>query len=108
MPTTTRVAVSLPAALVRRIDALGRNRSRFVQKAVAREMAAHSHNDLLAAVESPHPDGLGLAESGLADWASAVPDGDQDLVDSNKGTAVTWTPGKGWLEKASTRGYGSR
>jgi len=101
MPTTDRVAVSLPAALVRRIDALGRDRSRFVQKAVARELAEHGRTDLLASVERPHPDGPAMAKSGFADWASALPEGDTDLVDMAKGTEVTWTPGKGWVEKAS-------
>lgn len=51
-----------------------------------REFAEHGRIDLLASVERPHPDGPALAESGLADWASALPEGDTDLVDMTKGT----------------------
>jgi hypothetical protein len=38
-----------------------------------------------------------LADIGLADWVSDLPQED-DLVDLSRGTPVRWVEGRGWIE----------
>jgi hypothetical protein len=99
MPKTERMTVTMPAGLVRDIDRLEPNRSRFVTEAVERELARRRHERLLESLGNPHPESLELAETGLDAWAASLPEGDEDLVDPTAGTAVRWVEGRGWVEE---------
>lgn len=99
MSTKARVTVTLPSEVVDEIDRRENNRSRFVLEAVRRELEHRRREDLRRSLESPHPDGLELAEEGLAEWASALPaDSASDLVDLEAGSSVRWVPEEGWIE----------
>jgi predicted transcriptional regulator len=75
-----RMTVTLGDDLVKGIDRLEKNRSRFVAEAVRREIDRR------------------LADQGLEDWASGLPDDDvSDMLDPAAGQAVTWVPGEGWV-----------
>ena len=100
MSTRERVTVTLPTELVERIGHYERNRSRFVKDAVERELARRRREELLRSIERPHPDAADLADAGLDEWASSLPQDDQDLVDMASGTAVHWVEGEGWVEEA--------
>lgn len=97
MSTTERVTVTLPADLVRTIDRLARNRSRFIVEAVEHELDRRRREGLLRSLEQPHPEAGELADSGLEDWAASPPE-DEGLVDMNRGRLVRWIEGEGWLE----------
>lgn len=93
MANVERVTVTLPDDLLRDIDRLEKNRSKFVAEAVRREL------DRRRRAENPHPESRELAEQGLDEWASGLPEKDVDaLVDSSAGKAVRWVPGEGWVE----------
>jgi hypothetical protein len=97
--TTERVTVTLPADLVRDIDRLEKNRSRFIQEAARRELERRRRESLERSLQSPRPDMADLAEAGFDDWASSLPDEDAaSLVDLRSGTEVRWVPGEGWTE----------
>jgi Arc/MetJ-type ribon-helix-helix transcriptional regulator len=99
MPTNERVTVTLPAQLVRDIDRLEKNRSKFVLEAVRHELKRRRRQDLQRSLRSPHPESEQLAEAGFAEWASGLPEEDTaDLVDMMAGTPVRWVPGEGWVE----------
>lgn len=98
-PTTARVTVTLPAALVEEIDRVEANRSRFVAVAVEHEIERRRREALLASVRSPHPESVALAAEGMADWGALAADGDSDLVDASRGTPVRWVEGRGWVER---------
>ncbi len=94
-----RVTVTLPADLVRDIDQLERNRSRFVLEAVRRELERRRREDLHRSLANPHADALELAELGLAAWAQALPEDDvAELLDPQAGRPIQWQPGRGWVE----------
>lgn len=95
--TTERVTVTLSAELVKEIDRLERNRSRFIAEAVARELARRRHNALLHSVHRPHAETTELVDTGLADWTSDLP-GDEALLDATAGTPVRWIEGQGWVK----------
>jgi hypothetical protein len=100
MPTNERVTVTLPAEVVRDIDRLESNRSRFVLEAVRHELRLRRRAELRRSLRSPHPEGEQLAEAGFVDWAESLPDEDAaGLVDMKAGTPVRWVPGEGWVEK---------
>ena len=100
MGTTGRVTVTLSADLVEGIDRVERNRSRFIAEAVERELARRRRDALLQSICSPHPETTGLADAGLADWTSDLPD-DEGLVDLTEGTAVRWIEGQGWVRESA-------
>jgi hypothetical protein len=60
--------------------------------------ARRQRQELLRSLEAPHPDSAATAALGLADWAEALPEGDNDLLDPNAGVAVHWRQDSGWQE----------
>ena len=98
MPATERVTVTLPAELIVNIDRLERNRSRFIAQAVEHELARRRHEGLRRSLEHPHPEAAELADAGLDEWAAALPEGDEGLVDMSAGTPLRWVEGEGWVE----------
>lgn len=94
----TRVTVTLPAPLVDEIDRTERNRSRFVLEAVRRELERRKQKRLRESLDHAHDDSGAVAESGLAEWAAALPDESDDLVIPGAGRPIRWEPGKGWQE----------
>ena len=92
-----RVTVTLPGEIVREIDRMEKNRSRFVLQAVEREIERRRREELRRSLEHPHPESEELAELGMDDWASSLPEEDAGgLVDPSAGKQVRWIPGKGW------------
>jgi hypothetical protein len=98
--TTERVTVTLSAELVEGIDRLERNRSRFIAEAVEHELARRRRQALLSSLRSPHPETADLADTGLGNWTSDLPD-DEGLVDVAGGTAVRWVEGQGWVPESA-------
>jgi len=99
MSISERVTVTLAAELVEGIDRLEPNRSRFIAQAVTRELARRRREALLSSVHSPHPETADVADTGLGDWTSDLPD-DEGLVDATGGTPVRWVEGKGWVKQS--------
>jgi hypothetical protein len=99
MPTE-RVTITLPAELLKEIDQLERNRSRFIAEAVQHEVASRRRAALIESVRSPHPETTQLVDAGLADWAAELP-GDEALLDPSGGTAVRWIEGHGWVKESA-------
>jgi len=100
MPTAERVTVTLRAELVKEIDRVERNRSRFIAEAVERELQRRRHAALLQSVTNPHPETTDFADIGLGDWVKDLPD-ENDLVDLSSGTPVRWVEGRGWVEETT-------
>jgi len=99
MPNTERVTVSLPKEIVRDIDHLERNRSRFILEAVRRELERRRREELRRSIRRPHSDADRVAETGFDAWARSLPDEDpQDLLELDSGTPVRWVSGEGWQE----------
>lgn len=101
MPTTERVTVTLPIDLVKGIDRIERNRSRFITEAVEHELVRRRREGLLRSLASPHPEAGDLAETGLADWGASLPADDAGLVDEAAGKPVRWVEGQGWVEESA-------
>jgi hypothetical protein len=101
MPTR-RVTFKLPTDLARAVRRLARNRSRFVAQAIRRELDRRRRGSLRAALENPHPETARLAEVGFDEWAREASDC-AGLVDPRGGTAVRWSPEKGWVKRARRR-----
>lgn len=96
MATNERVTITLPAKLVREIDRLEKNRSRFMQDAARAELERRRRELLQHSLRSPHPETAELAEAGFEEWASWLPEEDAaGLVDHRAGTDVRWIPGEG-------------
>jgi Arc/MetJ-type ribon-helix-helix transcriptional regulator len=94
-----RVTVTLPNEIVRDIDRLENNRSKFVAEAVRRELDRRRRAELRRSLRNPHPESAEFAERGFEEWASGLPEEDAEaLVDGSAGKAVRWVPGKGWVE----------
>ena len=99
MPTNERVTVTLPAEVVRDIDRLEKNRSKFVLEAVRHELKRRRSEELRRSLDRPHPDSEQLVEEGFDEWAGTLSGKDSaDLVDFRAGTPVRWVQGKGWVE----------
>lgn len=100
MPTTNeRVTVTLPTDVVRDIDRLEKNRSKFVLEAVRHELQRRRREELQRSLRAPHPESEQLAEAGFDAWAASLPVEDADeLVDVSAGKPVRWVPGEGWVE----------
>jgi metal-responsive CopG/Arc/MetJ family transcriptional regulator len=98
MATTTRVTVTLPAEVVKEIDRLERNRSRFVLEGVRRELRRRRREALRQSLAAPHSESLEVSEEGLSHWADELPHDDSRLVDPGAGIAIRWVEGEGWQE----------
>ncbi len=99
MSTTERVTVTLPGELVREIDGMEKNRSRFILEAVQHELDRRCRAELRRSLENPHLETVELSEAGFDQWARSLPDEDAvDLVDVTAGKAVRWVQGEGWTE----------
>jgi predicted alpha/beta-fold hydrolase len=90
--------VHLPVEMVESIDRLEQDRSRFITRAVERELVRRRRERLQRSLESPPREAVELAETGLADWTASLSAGDDELVDVAGGTAVRWVEGRGWVE----------
>lgn len=99
MADIARVTVTLPAQVIREIDRVEENRSKFILEAVRRELMRRRREELRRSIRHPHREGVRLAETGLDDWAAGLPEEDVgEMIDMVAGTPVRWTPGKGWTE----------
>lgn len=99
MRSTERVTVTLPGALLREIDRQERNRSRFVQEAVRRELARRRREALRVSVENPHADSAEISVAGFDEWAASLQTEDASgLVDASAGKPVCWVRDSGWIE----------
>jgi hypothetical protein len=100
MPGIERITVTLPMDLIRDIDRLERNRSKFVANAVRRELDRRRREELRRSLQNPHPESAGLADEGLEAWSRGLPEEDaESLVDNSAGKAVQWVAGAGWVEE---------
>lgn len=95
MPTS-RVTITLPGALVERIDRAASNRSRFIAEAVERELHRRMREALRRSLDAPHAECLEVADQGLGEFRAAVAADAMDLVDPAAGTDVAWREGEGW------------
>jgi post-segregation antitoxin (ccd killing protein) len=99
MTTSARVTITLPAELVREIDRLEKNRSKFVLEGIRRELRRRRRESLRQSLRAPHPESDRLADAGFDDWVRSLPaENAADLVDVKAGTPVRWTPGRGWVK----------
>lgn len=98
MQGSERVTITMPAEVVRDIDQLEKNRSKFVLEAVRNELGRRRREALKQSLRKPHPDSADLAEAGFDEWARSLPAEESGLVDPKAGTPVRWVPGKGWME----------
>ena len=94
-----RLTVTLPEEMVHEIDGHERNRSRFVQRAVARELERLRQEKLRQSLDNPHIDSEVVAESGFSEWADLGAGRDQDLLDATAGKKVRWDADGGWIEE---------
>lgn len=93
-----RVTVTLPTEVIRHIDRLEKNRSKFVLDAVERELLRRRRDELHRSLRNPHPD-TELAEVGFDQWAEGLPQEDvSELLDLEAGSGVEWRSGEGWVE----------
>lgn len=100
MPTVERVTVTLPGSLIRDIDRIEKNRSKFVADAVRRELHRRRREALRISLQNPHPESAEVADLGFGDWASGLPEENVDnLLDDPIGRPVQWIPGEGWVER---------
>jgi hypothetical protein len=93
-----RVTVTLPDDVVEEIDRWETNRSRFVLEASLRELALRRREKLDRSLANPHPESTRVAEQGLEEWGAAAHPDDEDLLETDRGRDVRWTPGQGWSE----------
>lgn len=85
-----RVTVTLPSEVVRAIDREEINRSRFVLKAVTRELDRRRNEHLRQSLSHPHPESLEMTEVGLATWAEGLSEDASDLIAPDAGEGVRW------------------
>jgi hypothetical protein len=93
-----RVTITLPKEMVQEIDGRERNRSRFVQRAVASELERIRQQELQRSLDNPHSDSDVVAEAGFSEWADQAAAGDQELLDSTAGKEIRWDADRGWIE----------
>lgn len=97
MAANERVTITLPANLVRDIDRIETNRSKFLQEAARHELERRRRDLLTRSLHSPHPESAELVEAGFPAWASSLPEEDvAELVNLHGGTEVYWVSGEGW------------
>jgi hypothetical protein len=92
-----RVTVTLPSEVVRAIDREELNRSRFVLRAVTRELDRRRTEQLRQSLSHPHPESLEMTEAGFASWAEGLSDDSSDLIAPGAGEGVRWTADHGWV-----------
>lgn len=92
-----RVTVTLPSEVVHAIDREEPNRSRFVLRAVTRELDRRRNEQLRQSLSHPHPESLEMAEVDFAKWAEGLPDDASDLIAPDAGEGVQWTAERGWV-----------
>jgi post-segregation antitoxin (ccd killing protein) len=93
-----RVTVTIPSDLLRDVDRLERNRSRFIQDAVRHEVERRRTEELARSLRNPHPESTLLAAEGMAEWAARMPGEDAEgLVRADAGRRVHWVEGQGWI-----------
>lgn len=98
MTNVERVTVTLPNDLLRDIDRLEKNRSKFVAEAVRHELDRRQRAELRRSLRNPHPESSELAAQGLSEWARNLPEEDTGaLLDARAGRAIEWVPGTGWI-----------
>lgn len=95
--SNARVTVTLPSEVVRAIDREEVNRSRFVLKAVTRELERRRTEQLRQSLRHPHPESLDMAEAGFAIWAEGLAEDASDLIAPGAGEEVRWTADHGWM-----------
>src|SRR5262249_44093793 len=94
-----RVTVTLPSELLREVDRLEKNRSKFVVEAIRHELERRSRAEFQRSLDNPHPESAEFAELGFDEWARSLPTEDaKSLVDWSAGKPVRWVPGEGWVE----------
>jgi len=103
-PLAERVTVTMPAELVAGIDRIERNRSRFIAEAVRHELQRRQRLELQRSLQTPHPDSLATAALGLTDWAEAMSDADNDLLDPEAGIPLAWRADTGWVNSETPLG----
>jgi hypothetical protein len=97
LSASERVTITLPVDLIRDIDRLEVDRSRFLLDAARREVKRRRRDELRRSLDNPHPESAGMSRAGFDEWAASLPDEDAAaLVDSECGTDVRWVPGEGW------------
>lgn len=97
MAARERVTITLPANLVRDIDRIETNRSKFLQEAARHELERRRRDLLARSLQSPHSETAELVEADFPAWASSLPEEDvAELVNLHGGTEVCWIPGEGW------------
>jgi hypothetical protein len=96
MQNLERVTITLGAKTVASIDRLEKNRSRFIAEAVERELERRGREALALSLANPHIEARELAEQGLDDWGTSLPDESESLVDVMQGNEVRWEQGAGW------------
>jgi hypothetical protein len=92
-----RVTVTLPDTIVEQIDLWEANRSKLLTEAVRRELERRRQRELYRSLRSPHTDTAAVAELGMTEWGTHE-ESDDDLVASDAGRSIRWTPGSGWTE----------
>jgi predicted transcriptional regulator len=100
MANAERVTVTLSAELLKEIDRLERNRSRFIAEAVQHELDRRRRDALLQSISSPHHETTELVDAGLGDWTSDLPS-DEGLVDLSAGIGVRWIEGQGGVRESA-------
>jgi hypothetical protein len=93
-----RVTITLPADLLKTVDQLAPNRSRFVAEAVRHEVARRRRAALMKSVRSPHPETTQV-DAGPGGWTAKCAS-EETLLDPSGGTAVRWIEGRGWLKES--------
>jgi metal-responsive CopG/Arc/MetJ family transcriptional regulator len=98
MSCVERVTVTLPDDLVRDIDRLEKNRSKFIADAVRREIGRRRREELRRSLQNPHSESADLAEQGLEEWLRSLPEESAESLLEGAGKVVRWVPGEGWVD----------
>lgn len=94
-----RLTVTLPEEIVKQIDRLEKNRSRFVLVAVQHELERREREALRASLAAPHAESEQFRDD-LSDWSELLPDDEaSELVNLTGGRSLHWAPGRGWGKK---------
>jgi hypothetical protein len=62
------------------------------------ELQRRRWDELRQSLDNPHPETSELAEQGLDDWATGLPEEDTEaLIVATGGEPIQWVPGEGWV-----------